>query len=138
MSCLFCRIASGEEPALKVLEDAQWVAFLDHRPLFPGHVLLIPRAHVATLLDLPDPLLEPLMRRTRALTRAVEEAMGAEGAFVAINHKVSQSVPHLHVHVVPRRRGDGLKGFFWPRHPYRDAAHAEETRAAIAARLHHR
>ena len=135
MSCLFCRIASGEEPALKVLEDAQWVAFLDHRPLFPGHVLLIPRAHVATLLDLPDALLEPLMRWTRALTRAVEDAMGAEGAFVAINHKVSQSVPHLHVHLVPRRRGDGLKGFFWPRHPYRDAAHAEETRAAIAAHL---
>jgi len=135
VSCLFCRIASGEEPALKVLEDAQWVAFLDHRPLFPGHVLLIPRAHVATLLDLPDALLEPLMQWTRALTRAVEDAMGAEGTFVAINHKVSQSVPHLHVHVVPRRRGDGLKGFFWPRHPYRDAAHAEETRAAIAARL---
>lgn len=135
MSCLFCRIASGQEPALKVLEDAQFVAFLDHRPLFPGHVLLIPREHVPTLLDLPDTLLEPLMRWTRALTRAVEEAMGAEGAFVAINHKVSQSVPHLHVHVVPRRRGDGLKGFFWPRHPYRDAAHAEETRAAIAARL---
>jgi len=135
VSCLFCRIASGEEPALKVLEDAQWVAFLDHRPLFPGHVLLIPRAHVATLLDLPDALLEPLMQWTRALTRAVEDAMGAEGTFVAINHKVSQSVPHLHVHLVPRRRGDGLKGFFWPRHPYRDAAHAEETRAAIAARL---
>jgi histidine triad (HIT) family protein len=75
------------------------------------------------------------MRWTRELTRAVEEAMEAEGAFVAINHKVSQSVPHLHVHVVPRRKGDGLKGFFWPRHPYRDAAHAEETRAAIAARL---
>ncbi|HET9300140.1 MAG TPA: HIT family protein [Candidatus Polarisedimenticolaceae bacterium] len=135
MSCLFCRIASGQEPALKVLEDARFVAFLDHRPLFPGHVLLIPREHVATLLDLPDTLLEPLMRWTRELTRAVEEAMGAEGAFVAVNHKVSQSVPHMHVHVVPRRRGDGLKGFFWPRHPYRDAAHAEETRAFIAARL---
>ena len=135
MTCLFCRIASGEEPALKVVEDAHWTAFLDHRPLFPGHVLLIPRTHVATLLDLPDTLLEPLMQWTRALTRAVEEAMGAEGAFVAVNHKVSQSVPHVHVHVVPRRRGDGLKGFFWPRHPYRDAAHAEDTRAAIAARL---
>jgi histidine triad (HIT) family protein len=135
VSCLFCRIASGQEPALKVLEDADWIAFLDHRPLFPGHVLLIPRAHVATLLDLPDALLEPWMRWTRELTRAVEEAMEAEGAFVAINHTVSQSVPHLHVHVVPRRKGDGLKGFFWPRHPYRDAAHAEETRAAIAARL---
>ncbi|HEX5041968.1 MAG TPA: HIT family protein [Candidatus Polarisedimenticolaceae bacterium] len=135
MSCLFCRIASGEEPALKVLEDAQWLAFLDHRPLFPGHVLLIPRTHVATLTDLPDGLHSPLMRWTRELTRAVEEAMNAEGVFVAINHRVSQSVPHLHVHVVPRRRGDGLKGFFWPRHPYRDAAHAEETRAAIAARL---
>jgi len=135
VSCLFCRIASGEVAALRVLEDPDCVAFLDHRPLFPGHVLLIPRTHVATLTDLPDALLAPLMRRTRELARAVEEAMGAEGAFVAVNHKVSQSVPHLHVHVVPRRRGDGLKGFFWPRHPYRDAAHAEETRAAIAARL---
>jgi len=135
VSCLFCRIASGEVAALRVLEDADCVAFLDHRPLFPGHVLLIPRMHVATLTELPDALLAPLMRRTRELARAVEEAMGAEGVFVAVNHKVSQSVPHLHVHVVPRRRGDGLKGFFWPRHPYRDAAHAEETRAAIAARL---
>jgi len=135
VSCLFCRIASGEVAALRVLEDADCVAFLDHRPLFPGHVLLIPRMHVATLTELPDALLAPLMRRTRELARAVEEAMGAEGAFLAVNHRVSQSVPHLHVHVVPRRRGDGLKGFFWPRHPYRDADHAEETRAAIAARL---
>jgi histidine triad (HIT) family protein len=135
VSCLFCRIAAGEVEALRVLEDADCVAFLDHRPLFPGHVLLVPRAHVATLTDLPDALLAPLMRWTRALARAVEQALSAEGVFVAVNHKVSQSVPHLHVHVVPRRRGDGLKGFFWPRHPYRDAAHAEEVRAAIAARL---
>ena len=135
MSCLFCRIASGEVAALKVLEDADCVAFLDHRPLFPGHVLLIPRTHVPTLTDLPEELLAPVMRWTRELAWALEEAMGAEGALVAINHKVSQSVPHLHVHVIPRRKGDGLKGFFWPRHPYRDAAHAEETRAAIAARL---
>ena len=135
MSCLFCRIAAGEVEALRVAEDEHCVAFLDHRPLFPGHVLLVPRLHVATLTDLPDPLLAPLMRWTRTLARAVEEALAAEGAFVAVNHKVSQSVPHLHVHVVPRRRGDGLKGFFWPRHPYRDAAHAEEVRAAIAARL---
>jgi histidine triad (HIT) family protein len=135
VSCLFCRIAAGEAEALRVAGDEHCVAFLDHRPLFPGHVLLVPRLHVATLTDLPDPLLAPLMRWTRALARAVEEALPAEGAFVALNHKVSQSVPHLHVHVVPRRRGDGLKGFFWPRHPYRDAAHAEEVRAAIAARL---
>jgi histidine triad (HIT) family protein len=135
VSCLFCRIAAGEVEVLRVLEDEHCVAFLDHRPLFPGHVLLVPRTHVATLTDLPDPLLAPLMHWTRALAQAVEEALSAEGAFVAVNNKVSQSVPHLHVHVVPRRRGDGLKGFFWPRHPYRDAAHAEETRTAIAAAL---
>jgi histidine triad (HIT) family protein len=135
VTCLFCRIASGEQAALRVFEDDLCVAFLDHRPLFPGHVLLVPRAHVATLADLPDDLLAPLARLARELARAVEEALSAEGTFVAINDKVSQSVPHLHVHVVPRRRGDGLKGFFWPRHPYRDAAHAEEVRAAIAARV---
>ena len=135
MSCLFCRIAAREVDALRVLEDEHCVAFLDHRPLFPGHVLLVPRAHVETLADLPDALLTPMMRRVRELAGAIEAALSAEGTFVAINNKVSQSVPHLHVHVVPRRRGDGLKGFFWPRHPYRDAAHAEEVRAAIAARF---
>ena len=135
MSCLFCRIAAGEVEALRVAEDAHCVAFLDHRPLFPGHVLLVPRAHVPSLAELPDDLLAPLMRWTRELSLAVEAALSAEGTFVAVNNKVSQSVPHLHVHVVPRRRGDGLKGFFWPRHPYRDAAHAEETRAAIAAAM---
>ena len=135
MICPFCRIAAGEAAALRVHEDDHLVAFLDHRPLFPGHVLLVPRVHVPTLADLPESLLGPLMRRTRELARAVEEAMGAEGTFVALNDKVSQSVAHLHVHVVPRRRGDGLKGFFWPRHPYDDADHAEAVRAAIAARL---
>jgi histidine triad (HIT) family protein len=126
---------AGETRALRVHEDEATVAFLDHRPLFPGHVLLVPRLHVATLADLPDALLAPTMRAARALARAVEEALGAEGTFVAVNNRVSQSVPHLHVHVVPRRKGDGLKGFFWPRTPYRDAEHAESVRAAIASRM---
>lgn len=106
------------EPAFPVLEDESTVAFLDHRPVFPGHALLVPRQHVGTLLDLPDALLAPLFRSARLLARAVEQAMGAEGTFVAVNNRVSQSVPHLHVHVVPRRRGDGLRGFFWPRQRY--------------------
>lgn len=135
MSCLFCRIAAGEVAVRQIYEDDLCLAFLDHRPLFPGHVLLIPRAHVATLQELPDPLLAPLMRLSRDLAQAVEQALSAEGTFVAVNNKVSQSVPHLHVHVVPRRKGDGLRGFFWPRHPYEDDAHAEAVRAAIAAAI---
>ena len=115
--------------------DERLVAFLDHRPLFPGHVLLVPRQHVGTLAELPDALLAPLMSRARELSAALERALGAEGTFVALNDRVSQSVPHLHVHVVPRRKGDGLKGFFWPRHPYRDQAHLEEVRRAIAEAL---
>lgn len=131
--CLFCRIARGEAPGAFVLQTRQVAAFLDHRPLFPGHCLVIPRPHVATLADLPDALTGPLWEAVRALTRAVEEALGAEGSFVAVNNRVSQSVPHLHVHVVPRRRGDGLRGFFWPRGHYRDPGEMEEVRRRIAA-----
>ena len=133
--CLFCRIASGDEPAPIVLADDVAVVFLDRRPLFHGHCLLVPRAHIETLGDLPAELIGPLFERTQRLGRAVERAMDAEGTFVAINNRVSQSVPHLHVHVVPRRRGDGLRGFFWPRTTYRDDAHAESVRALIAAAL---
>ncbi len=130
--CLFCRIAAGDAAATDVFyEDDLTVAFLDHRPLFPGHSLLIPRGHYETLADLPADQTGPLFANTRMLARAVEEAMGAEGSFVAINNRVSQSVPHLHVHVVPRRRKDGLRGFFWPRGKYRDAAEAAAVRAAI-------
>jgi histidine triad (HIT) family protein len=130
--CVFCRIARGEsEDALVVLSDDETLAFLDHRPLFPGHVLLIPRQHVETLPDLPDELLPALFSNARLLARAMEEGLGAEGSFVAINNRVSQSVPHLHVHVAPRRRKDGLRGFFWPRHKYE----SDEQAAEVAERL---
>ena len=131
--CRFCAIARSEAGARIVLEDQHVLAFLDHRPLFPGHCLVIPREHHETLPDLPRPMLEPLFGTARLLSRAVVDALAAEGSFVAVNNVVSQSVPHLHVHVVPRRRKDGLRGFFWPRTPYRDDAHAEEVRAALRA-----
>jgi histidine triad (HIT) family protein len=124
--CLFCRIAAGEVAAHIAYEDERFVAFLDHRPLFPGHTLLVPREHVETLFDAPADLLGPLALATQRLSVAVRDAMGSDGIFNAINNVVSQSVPHLHVHVVPRRRKDGLRGFFWPRQRY---ASEEEARA---------
>lgn len=129
--CLFCRIAAGGEDAAIVFEDDRSVAFLDYRPLFPGHVLLVPRLHVETLPELPGDLVRPLFETAQALCVAVETALGATGTFVAINNRVSQSVPHLHVHVVPRRHKDGLRGFFWPRAKYRDAADMETVRVAV-------
>ncbi|MCL6613033.1 MAG: HIT family protein [Firmicutes bacterium] len=132
-SCPFCLIATGEEPAHVVYEDGTSLAFLDRRPLFPGHCLLVPKEHYATLADLPEESVGPLFRAAKLLALAVEEAMEAEGTFVAVNNRVSQSVPHLHVHVVPRRRGDGLRGFFWPRQSYRDEAHLASVQAAIRA-----
>jgi histidine triad (HIT) family protein len=129
--CLFCEIVAGRREAARVHEDAGTVAFLDHRPLFPGHVLLVPRAHHVLLGDLPSDQVEPLFRAARLLSRAVREALEAEGTFLAINNGVSQSVPHLHVHVVPRKKGDGLKGFFWPRRKYESDSHLEETRVRI-------
>ena len=117
-SCLFCRIVSGELPATIVYEDENSVAFLDHRPLFHGHTLLVPRVHVETLSELPVSLVGPFFKTAQLLSRAIEPALDAEGTFVAMNNRVSQSVPHLHVHVVPRRKKDGLKGFFWPRTKY--------------------
>ncbi|MGQ9779831.1 MAG: HIT family protein [Bacillota bacterium] len=132
-TCLFCRIVAGREPAYPVYEDESHLAFLDRRPLFPGHSLLIPKEHYQTLTDLPEEAVGPLFRLARLLARAVEEAMAAEGTFVAINNRVSQSVPHLHVHVVPRRRGDGLRGFFWPRQSYRDEGQLISVQEAIRA-----
>jgi histidine triad (HIT) family protein len=120
MSCLFCGIISGDVSASVVFEDDLAIAFLDHRPLFHGHCLLVPKQHVETLIDLPVGLVGPFFQATQLLARAVEVALEAEGSFVAMNNRVSQSVPHLHVHVVPRRRKDGLKGFFWPRTKYAD------------------
>jgi histidine triad (HIT) family protein len=133
--CVFCSIVQGEVPAYLVLDDPIAVAFLDTRPLFPGHVLLVPRGHHRTLTDLPSELIGPVFERAQRLAGAVQSAMGAAGTFVAMNNTVSQSVPHLHVHVVPRNKRDGLRGFFWPRTTYRDDAHASEVAAAIRERL---
>ena len=133
--CLFCRIVSGELPATIVYEDDNSVAFLDHRPLFPGHTLLVPREHVETLGELPVKLVAPYFEAAQLLSRAVESAMEAEGTFVAMNNRVSQSVPHLHVHIVPRRKKDGLKGFFWPRTKYKVDEEMEEVKKKITAAL---
>ena len=129
--CVFCEIVSGAKEAPTVYRDGSAVAFLDHRPLFPGHVLLVPRGHHELLADLPAGQVGPLFRNARLLSQAVQSALDAEGTFLAVNNGVSQSVPHVHVHVVPRRKGDGLKGFFWPRVSYRDAAHLEDVRSRI-------
>ena len=135
MSCLFCRIVAGDVPAHVVYDDERFLAFLDHRPLFHGHALLVPREHVDTLFDAPPDLLAELAHATQRLSVAVRDAMEAEGIFNAVNNVVSQSVPHLHVHVVPRRRKDGLKGFFWPRTKYHSDEEAEEVAASIRRRL---
>ncbi len=129
--CIFCSIANGDTSAEVVFEDGDCIAFLDHRPLFPGHTLIIPREHHVTISDLPDGLIQPLFRNVQALAGAVERSMDAAGTFVAMNNKVSQSVPHLHVHVVPRRPKDGLRGFFWPRTKYTDAEHMANVAEAI-------
>jgi len=134
-ACLFCEIVRGEQAALSVFESDECLAFLDHRPLFPGHTLLVPRDHHETLADLPQTLVEPLFGSAQRLARAVEKAMAADGTFVAINNKISQSVPHLHVHIVPRRRKDGMKGFFWPRVPYASPEAAVEAQSAIRAAI---
>lgn len=131
LDCLFCKIAAGTIPGQIVFESDGLIAFLDIHPLFPGHVLLCPRRHYETLLDLPLELTGPAMAATQLLARAVEAAVDADGTFIAVNNRVSQTVPHLHIHVVPRRRRDGLRGFFWPRQPYRDDDAREAVRAAI-------
>jgi len=133
--CAFCAIVKGERAADFVLRAESVVAFLDIKPLFKGHVLVVPRAHVETLPELPTTELEPLFGAVQRVARAVESTLGADGSFVALNNKVSQSVPHLHVHVVPRRRKDGLRGFFWPREPYASDAEREEFAARLAAAL---
>jgi histidine triad (HIT) family protein len=134
--CAFCRIAAGEEDAASVvLDEPHAVAFLDHRPLFPGHCLVIPRGHIETLADLPRDEIEPFFETVQRLSRAVPEAMGKPGSFVAMNNVVSQSVPHLHVHVVPRKPKDGLRGFFWPRQKYESEQQMAEARDAIRTAL---
>jgi histidine triad (HIT) family protein len=133
--CVFCRIRDGEADAHVVLDEPLVLAFLDQRPLFRGHVLVVPREHHETLMALPPELLDPLFAAVRRTAVAVEDAMGADGIFMAANNVVSQSVPHLHVHVVPRRRKDGLRGFFWPRQRYADKEDMAGTAAAIRASL---
>lgn len=133
-TCLFCRIATGAEPAFLVLESPDIVGFLDTRPVFKGHTLLVPRTHIDTLLELPDDLMQPLLAAARSVAAAIGSALGAQGTFVAMNNVVSQSVPHLHLHVVPRTKGDGLRGFFWPRTKYADGE-AEEYAAKLRAAL---
>ncbi|MCW2794124.1 MAG: family hydrolase [Nocardioides sp.] len=129
--CVFCSIVAGETPADVVVDDTDFVAFLDRRPVFKGHVLLVPRVHVVTLPDLPAGLRDGFLSHAQRLATAVVEGLGAQGSFVALNNTVSQSVPHLHLHVVPRTKGDGLRGFFWPRTKYAD----DEERGQYAARL---
>jgi histidine triad (HIT) family protein len=134
-ACLFCRIVAGEVAAATVFEDELSLAFLDHRPLFPGHCLLIPKPHYETLTDLPEELTGPLFRNARLLAGAVEQAMESEGSLVAINNRVSQSVPHLHIHIVPRRKKDGLRGFFWPRRKYESDTEMERARDTLRAAI---
>jgi histidine triad (HIT) family protein len=134
-ACKFCQIIAGEIPAHFVLDTGDVVAFLDHRPLFPGHTLVLPRDHIETLADLEGKQIGPFFRTVQRVEAAVRTAMEAQGSFVAENNVVSQSVPHLHVHVVPRRRKDGLRGFFWPRTKYAGDAQAAAVAAGIRERL---
>jgi histidine triad (HIT) family protein len=131
--CVFCRIAAGEIKTDILAEDADTLTFLDQSPMFPGHILIVPRQHVDTLLDLPDDLLAPFFAQVKRAAKAVELALEAHGSFVAINNRISQSVPHLHAHVIPRRKGDGMKGFFWPRRDYTDDSHRSEIVAKLRA-----
>lgn len=133
--CLFCRILDGHAEAQIVYQDGVALAFLDTRPLFPGHCLLIPKTHYESLLDLPQQLVSNLFTRAQLLAKAVQEAMQAEGSFVAVNNRISQSVPHFHIHVVPRRRGDGLRGFFWPRSSYKSQEEMVEVQQSLSGRM---
>lgn len=134
-SCVFCAIVAGRAEAEVVLDEPDFVAFLDQRPVFKGHMLLVPREHLVTLPDLPARLRDGFLETAQRLATAVVDGLGAQGSFLAVNNVVSQSVAHLHMHVVPRTKGDGLRGFFWPRTKYTDPAergrYAERLRAAL-------
>ena len=129
--CVFCRIVRGEVKAYRVYEDEQTLVFLDSGPIFEGHCLICPKEHIDNIHDLPVELMEPLLKTAKVIGAAVEKGLGAEGSFMALNNNVSQSVPHFHLHVIPRRKGDGMKGFFWPRRPYRDEAHMLAIQEAL-------
>jgi len=133
--CLFCSAVAGTLAVQTVLETPAVFAFLDHRPVFKGHVLVVPRSHIVTIADLPPDEVGPYFSDVRRVAIAVETGLGAGGSFVAVNNKVSQSVPHLHTHVVPRTKGDGLRGFFWPRTKYVSPDEAADYAAKIAAAL---
>jgi histidine triad (HIT) family protein len=133
--CLFCSIVAGETDAAVVWRDEDFVAFLDARPVFKGHTLLVPRKHVVTLPDLPAALRDPFLAAAQRLATAMVDALDAQGSFVAVNNVVSQSVPHLHCHVVPRTKGDGLRGFFWPRTKYDDTADRDSWAARLRTAL---
>jgi histidine triad (HIT) family protein len=134
-NCIFCGVVAGEISANIVFEDDISLAFLDHRPLVPGHCLLVPKKHIETLSDLPSDLVGPFFQNVQLLARAVEVALEAEGSFVALNNRISQSVPHLHVHIVPRRKKDGLKGFFWPRNKYKSESELLAVQLAIQSAI---
>jgi histidine triad (HIT) family protein len=135
-TCPFCAIIEGRSQAEIVFADDTAIAFLDVRPVFPGHVLVVPREHHETLVDLPATTLAPLFADVQRIAKVVETTLGADGTFVAMNNRVSQSVPHLHVHVVPRRKKDGLRGFFWPRSKYAEGD-MEKIAAALREALKH-
>ena len=135
-TCTFCELIAGTKNRHIVFEDDKLLAFLDARPLFPGHSLLVPKTHIETFYDLPQALIQPFFSTAQMLGKAIERGMQAKGSFIAMNNKISQSVPHLHMHIVPRNPQDGLKGFFWPRQAYRDETHKLEVTAQIKKHLH--
>lgn len=134
-NCIFCDIIAGKEISYPIFENEHFIAFLDKRPLFPGHTLLCPKEHFETLYDLPAIQIEALFKLTQKIGKAVEQGMQATGSFIAINNKISQSVPHLHIHLVPRNHQDGLKGFFWPRKKYLSDQEIRETQKKITTEL---
>ena len=134
-NCMFCKIVAKAVEAAIVLENNEVLVFLDHRPLFPGHCLVIPKTHLETIQDLSDDLVTTLFSMAKMLASAMELGLHAEGTFIAANNRVSQSVPHFHLHVVPRRKGDGLKGFFWPRRKYKDQEEIHQTIAALQSAI---
>jgi histidine triad (HIT) family protein len=136
-NCAFCKILRDPTENHIVYEDGFSLAFLDHRPLFPGHCLVIPKTHLETIHDLPDSLLAPFFSTVKMLAAAIERAMQAQGTLVAANNRVSQSVPHFHVHVVPRKKGDGLKGFFWPRGKYKTPEEISSVLSALRSAIAH-
>lgn len=132
-ACPFCSIVTRATNARFVFEDPISLAFLDTRPLFPGHCLLITKQHYPTLYEIPSDLIGPLFLNAQMLAAVVQRAMQADGSFVAMNNIVSQSVPHFHIHIVPRKRGDGLRGFFWPRHKLIEEEAASVQKLIVAA-----